>query len=110
MMVSSNVQHQKSERDEVANANGGKYSNELHLMFPFLEVPSRLPGTTPVFIGGPVSLSPLSFDTPGRSSRDTIIVFAAEEGAPSGTWGYAYFILRRTKSGEMKITLKERSA
>jgi hypothetical protein len=27
MMVTSNVQHQKSERDEVANANGGKYGN-----------------------------------------------------------------------------------
>ena len=67
MMATSNVQHQKSERDEVANANGGKYSNELHLMFPFLEVLSTLPGTAPVFIGAPVSLSPLSFDTFGRN-------------------------------------------
>ncbi len=67
MTGSSNVQHQKSERDEVANANGGKYSNELHLMFPFLEVLSTLPGTAPVFIGAPVSLSPLSFDTFGRN-------------------------------------------
>jgi len=72
MMGSSNVQHQHSERDEVANANGGKYSNELHLMFPFLEVLSTLPGTAPpgtapVFIGAPVSLSPLSFDTFGRN-------------------------------------------
>jgi hypothetical protein len=56
VMVSSNVQHQKSERDEVANANGGKYSNELHLYV-------SLPGSAPVFIGTPVSLSPLSFDT-----------------------------------------------
>jgi len=67
MMGSSNVQHQQSERDEVANANGGKYSNELHLMFPFLEVLSTLPGTAPVFIGAAVSLSPLSFDTFGRN-------------------------------------------
>jgi hypothetical protein len=45
---SSNVQHQKSERDEVANANGGEYSNELHLMFPSsLEVFSTLSGTHP---------------------------------------------------------------
>ena len=67
MMGSSNVQHQKSERDEVAHANGGKYSNELHLMSPFLEVLSTLPGTAPVFIGAPVSLSPLSFDSFGRN-------------------------------------------
>ena len=80
-MATSNVQHQKSERDEVANANGGKYSNELHLMFPFLEVLSTLPGTAAVFIGAAVSLSPYLSILSEATSRYSIIVLRPRKGA-----------------------------